>query len=139
VGDFEQVLARLRGIALPCVPPMGIGEFHILYASEREVVVWYSPAREGHRPGEVAIPTTRLASAWRALTAGTVLDEQMLVSLGGGQALGRWLLAVLALLPGSRVELQPLQLTWSKRRRSRGTTIAPESHTASAPVPLPRR
>jgi hypothetical protein len=112
VREFEQVLAWLRALAWPCAPPIGVGEFVILYASSLEVVVWYSPAREGHRAGEVAIPCARLAAAWESLVAGEGLDEAALTALGGGPALGRWLLALLALLPGSHVQAEPLVLSW---------------------------
>jgi hypothetical protein len=122
VHDFDRVLEWLRALAWPCAPPIGVGEFEILYASAAEIVVWYSPAREGHRPGEVAIPCARLAVAWEALRAGSVLDEPALVELGGNPAIGRWLLALLALLPGMRVLPDPLALSWT----------AP---TASEPVP----
>src|SRR5215472_2097530 len=96
----DGLLARLRTLAAPCEPPIGVGAFDVLYASAREVVVWYSPARAEHHAGEVAIPTARLAAAWAALTAGGALDEAELERLGGGAAGGRWLLAILAQLPG---------------------------------------
>jgi hypothetical protein len=108
--DFERVLAWLREVAYPCAPPIGVGEFEVLYASGVEVVVWYSPAREGHRAGEVAIPCRRLAAAWEALCAGHTLDEAALTALGEGVGGGRWLLALLALLPGAQVEAEPLRL-----------------------------
>jgi hypothetical protein len=111
--EFEQVLAWLRGLAWPCAPPIGVGEFEVLYASDAEVVVWYSPAREGHRTGEVAIPCARLVAAWRRLTAGDTLDAAALDDLGAGPAGGRWLLALLAQLPGARVQPEPLALAWA--------------------------
>ena len=109
--EFEQVLAWLRALAWSCAPPIGVGEFDILYANAVEVVVWYSPARDGHRPGEVIIPCARLEAAWNALREGRPLDEARLCELGGHAAMGRWLLAILALLPGTRVEASPLALT----------------------------
>ena len=131
--DFEQVLAWLRAVAVPCAPPIGVGAFDILYASAAEVVVWYTPARDGHRHGEVTIPAPRLAAAWEALAAGAVLDEGALTALGGSVALGRWLLAILALLPGARVQEDPLTLAWAPRRR-RAPIAAPRQR-----VPTTRR
>jgi hypothetical protein len=95
--DFGEVLAWLRARPHPCAPPIGVGEFDVLYASAREVVVWYTPARDGHRTGEVAIPCARLAAAWEALQAGTPLDEPALARLGAGIG----------------VQSAPLALTWS--------------------------
>lgn len=112
-GGFEAVLRFLRGLALPCFPPVGVGTFDMLYVSEREIVVWYSPAREEHREGEVCIPCARLASAWAALTAGEPLDEAALEQYGEGAAGGRWLLALLAQLPGVRIVPDPFSLVWS--------------------------
>ena len=127
VREFEQVLAWLRALAWPCAPPIGVGEFVILYASPLEVVVWYSPAREGHRAGEVAIPCARLAAAWEALVAGEGLDEAALTALGGGPALGRWLLALLALLPGSHVQAEPLVLSWQPETEPVPVEAAPSA------------
>ncbi len=110
---LEDVLRDLRRCAESCEPPVGVGAFDVLYASAREVVVWYSPARPEHRPGEVAIPTAWLAAAWRALLRGEALDETALERLGESVAGGRWLLAVLAQLPGVRVREEPLALEWS--------------------------
>jgi hypothetical protein len=110
--DFTGVLAHLRGLAAECEPPIGVGSFLVLYASAAEVVVWYSPARETHREGEVSIPSARLAAAWSALTTGATLDEPALERLGEGPAGGRWLLALLALLPGVVVRDDPLTLAW---------------------------
>jgi hypothetical protein len=109
---LEAALRSLRAIALPCEPPVGVGSFDVLYAGAREVVVWYSPARPEHRAGEVAIPTARLAAAWGALVSGEALDEVALERLGNGTAGGRWLLALLAQLPGVRVRAEPLALEW---------------------------
>ena len=110
--DFAGVLAHLRGLAAECEPPIGVGSFLVLYASAAEVVVWYSPARETHREGEVSIPCARLAAAWSALTTGATLDEPALERLGDGPAGGRWLLALLAQLPGTSVRDDPLALAW---------------------------
>jgi hypothetical protein len=111
--DFEDVLRYLRGLGAPCEPPIGVGTFLLLYASDHEVVVWYSPAREAHREGEVAIPCSRLAAAWQALTAGETLDEVALERIGGSPAYGRWLLGLLAQIPGVTVRVDPLALLWS--------------------------
>lgn len=110
--DFAGVLAHLRGLAAACEPPIGVGSFLVLYASAVEVVVWYSPARETHREGEVSIPCARLAAAWSTLTTGATLDEPALERLGEGPAGGRWLLALLAQLPGASVRDDPLTLAW---------------------------
>src|SRR5690348_14261906 len=110
--DFAGVLAHLRGLTAECEPPIGLGSFLVLYASAAEVVVWYSPARETHREGEVSIPCARLAAAWSALTSGVVLDEPALERLGEGAGGGRWLLALLAQLPGASVRDDPLTLAW---------------------------
>lgn len=111
--DLEGVLRYLRAIASTCEPPVGVGSFDVLYASAREVVVWYSPAREEHHEGEVTIPTIWLATAWTSLVAGTLLDEDSLCRIGMGLAGGRWLLALLAQLPGVQVREEPLVLEWA--------------------------
>ena len=148
VEDLSGLLRYLRGLALPCEPPVGVGSFLLLYASEREVVVWYSPAREQHHEGEVTIPYHRLAAAWEALVAGQTLDEFALDTLGEGPAGGRWLLALLAQVPGVRVQAQPLALAWfsdvpaespaapaksgGSRRGRRRTTAPAKARTAGA-------
>ena len=124
-AGFESVLRALRRLPSPCEPPVGVGSFDLLYANEREVVVWYSPAREGHLPGEVAIPCARLATAWVALTAGEAMDEEALVAYGGGLGGGRWLLALLAQLPGMRLREEPLALLWDP------------GYVEPVPVPVP--
>lgn len=111
--DFDGVLRYLRGLGAPCEPPIGVGSFLLLYASAHEVVVWYSPARETHREGEVTIPCARLAAAWKALTAGETLDEAALEHIGGAASTGRWLLGLLAQIPGVAVRIDPLTLIWS--------------------------
>lgn len=111
--DLGFILRHLRGLALPCFPPVGVGSFDVLYASEREIVVWYSPAREEHREGEVCIPCVRLAAAWSVLIAGEPLDEAALARCGEGIAGGRWLLALLAQLPGVQIQPNPLAILWS--------------------------
>ncbi|HLY32055.1 MAG TPA: hypothetical protein VKQ36_13575, partial [Ktedonobacterales bacterium] len=89
----------LRTHVGPCEPPVGVGAFDILYASAREVVVWYSPSREGQQAREVAIPCEPLRAAWEALLTGEPLSEGILCELAGGVAGGRWLLVTLAQLP----------------------------------------
>jgi len=117
-NDFEGVLRFLRSLGTPCEPPVGVGTFDVLYASSKEVVVWYSPAREEHSPGEVSIPCSRLVTAWAALTAGEPLDEQTLARIGAGVAGGRWLLAVLAQVPGVHLCDEPVALTWQPAEMS---------------------
>lgn len=124
--DFEGVLRYLRGLGAPCEPPIGVGSFLLLYASDHEVVVWYSPAREAHREGEVTIPCSRLAAAWKALTEGETLDEAALERIGGNAIYGRWLLGLLAQIPGVSVRVDPLTLLWSP----------PEQEADEAPAPL---
>ena len=110
---MEEVLACLRQVAWPCAPPMGVGEFELLYVNAAEVVVWYTPAREGQRTGEVAIPCARIAAAWQRLRAGASLDEANMSEVCGGLGMGRWVLALLALVPGMSVRQEPLSLSWS--------------------------
>jgi hypothetical protein len=126
--DFMGVLAHLRGLAVECEPPIGVGSFLVLYASAAEVVVWYSPARETHRAGEVSIPCARLVAAWSALTSGAVLDEPALERLGEGPAGGRWLLALLAQLPGAVVRDDPLTLAWQSSIIPAPVTAVPTAH-----------
>ena len=109
-AEFERVLAQLRSLAAPCDPPVGVGQFLVLYANDEETVVWYLPAREQHQQGEVVIPTTRLRKAWEALQAGTVLDGPALESLGEGPAGGTWLLALLAQITHVQVQQEPLRV-----------------------------
>ena len=113
-AEIEEILRCLRALDGACEPPIGVGAFDVLYASAIEVVVWYSPARPEHRPGEVSIPTTWLATAWAALIGGARLEEATLEELGQGVAGGRWLLAVLAQLPGVVTRIEPLALEWSE-------------------------
>lgn len=109
--SFDAVLRHLRALAAPCEPPVGVGSFLLLYASEREVVVWYCPVREEHVEGEVAIPCAPLMTAWTALETGEKLDEPALAQIGGNLATGRWLLALLAQLPGIHaLEGEPVTL-----------------------------
>lgn len=132
--DFDGVLRYLRGLGAPCEPPIGVGSFLLLYASAHEVVVWYSPAREAHREGEVTIPCSRLAAAWKALTAGETLDEAALEHIGGAASTGRWLLGLLAQIPGVAVRIDPLALLWSPPE-SESEPDVPEA-PGEAPAPL---
>jgi hypothetical protein len=137
-AGFESVLRTLRRLPSPCEPPVGVGSFDLLYANEREVVVWYSPAREGHLPGEVAISCARLAAAWAALTAGEAMDEDALVAYGGGLGGGRWLLALLAQLPGVRLREEPLALLWDPEYVE-PVPVPPSGEPAVASAPRLRR
>lgn len=110
--EFESVLRYLRTLAESCAPPMGAGGFDVLYANAREVVVWYSPAREDKIAGEVSIPAEVLAAAWQCLCAGILLDEAALAALGLGPAGIHWVIALLAQIPGIQVRLEPLALAW---------------------------
>jgi hypothetical protein len=132
--DVEDVLRALRMLDRTCEPPIGIGAFEVLYASAVEVVVWYSPARPEHRSGEVAIPTAWLSAAWAALVGGAQLEEPSLEEMGQGLAGGRWLLAVLAQIPGVVTRAEPLALEWSappvataRRPRARRVSRTPRS------------
>ncbi len=97
---FTALLGALRALTGPCAPPVGAGAFDILYASEREVVVWYEPARDGVEQREVAIPCVLLRAAWALTLRGAPVDEAALRALAPGAAGGRWLLALLAQVPG---------------------------------------
>src|SRR5262245_1118238 len=125
--DVDELLRALRLLEQTCEPPIGVGAFDVLYASAVEVVVWYSPARPEHRSGEVTLPTAWLAAAWAALVGGARLEETALEEFGQGVAGGRWLLALLAQIPGVVTRIEPLALEWStppneRRRNSRRTT-----------------
>jgi hypothetical protein len=141
IEDFNGVLRHLRGLGARCEPPIGVGSFLLLYASEREVVVWYSPAREQHREGEVAIPCAYIANAWHALQAGEILDETALESYGAGPAGGRWLLALLAQIPGVGVRADPLALAWEpdEAEDDPGAAVAEPAHAATRPKAAKRR
>lgn len=97
---FAALLRALRTLPGPCAPPVGAGAFDILYASEREVVVWYAPARDGVEQREVAIPSGLVRAAWALALRGAPVDEAALRALASGAAGGRWLLALLAQVPG---------------------------------------
>ena len=122
--EFESILCYLRTLAESCAPPMGAGGFDVLYASAREVVVWYSPARDGQMAREIAIPAEVLAAAWQSLCAGALLDEAALFALGLGSAGAHWVIALLAQIPGVQVRQEPLALAWTLLAASSTTTLA---------------
>lgn len=128
--EFESILRYLRTLAEPCAPPMGAGGFDVLYASAREVVVWYSPARDGQMAREIAIPAEVLAAAWQSLCAGALLDEATLFALGLGSAGAQWVIALLAQIPGVQVRQEPLALAWALlAASSTPPTSQPVEHT----------
>src|SRR6185312_17547339 len=116
-AEFESVLRYLRTLAESCAPPTGAGGFDVLYASPLEVVVWYTPARDGQAAREIAIPAELLSTAWGMLCAGGLLDEATLDAALAGYGLGpagiQWVLALLAQVPGVQVRQEPLALAWS--------------------------
>jgi len=120
----ESVLAYLRGLADPCSPPLGAGSFLLLYASQIEVVVWFEPAHDQRRPGEVLIPSAMLASAWEQLHASRELDLPALGRIAGGMAGAHWLLALLYLLPGVRFSSEPPAVFWAPQGESAVTALA---------------
>jgi hypothetical protein len=113
----ENVLSYLRSLADPCKPPLGAGAFSLLYASPLEIVVWFDPAHELQRtPGEVLIPSAKLASAWSDLVSGKTLDLVALGQIAGGTSGAYWLLALLALLPQVVFTGDPPTLSWTLDR-----------------------
>lgn len=100
---FAELLGSLRVVPGPCAPPVGEGAFDILYASAREIVVWYIPAKDGVEQREVAIPARLARVAWETLRRGEPVDEAALRELAAGAAGGRWLLALFAQLPAVEV------------------------------------
>lgn len=131
---FADVLRFLRGMPGPCAPPVGVGDFDVLYASPREVVVWYAPAREGQSAREVAIPCQPLEAAWGALRDSQTLDEPTLCQFAGGVAGGRWLLVILAQLPQAQAHVTDdgaLTLVW-------GPEHPDAQQEELAPIPVSR-
>lgn len=100
---FAALLAALRALPGPCAPPIGEGAFDILYASAREIVVWFVSAKDGAAQREVAIPARLARDAWALIRQGSPVDEAMLRAIAAGAAGGRWLLALFAQLPGVEV------------------------------------
>lgn len=111
-AKFEEVARRLRALATTCEPPVGVGSFDVLYVNERELVVWYSPARDHQQPGEVAIACSAVRAAWAALVERGALDEAGLLAAGQTNRTARWLLAILAQLPGVSFVAEPPTLRW---------------------------
>jgi hypothetical protein len=100
---FAGLLRALRALPGPCAPPVGAGAFDILFACEREVVVWYAPARDGREDTvqrEVSIPGGLVRAAWALTLRGEPVDEAALRALAASAGRGRWLLALLAQVPG---------------------------------------
>jgi hypothetical protein len=104
---FTALLRSLRALPGPCAPPVGEGAFDILYASAREIVVWFVPAKDGVEQKEVAIPARLARVAWDVLLRGEPVDEAALRAIAAGAAGGRWLLALFAQLPSIEVRNAP--------------------------------
>ena len=133
---FDDILRYLRGLPGPCVPPIGAGAFDVLYASPREVVVWYAPAREGQAAREVAIPCAPLDAAWGALRDGRAVAEATLCEFAGGAAGGRWLLVILAQLPQAQVRADAdgaYTLAWAPTHAADTTEDANQDEAPNAP------
>jgi hypothetical protein len=96
---FAALLRMLRALPGPCAPPVGEGAFDILYASAREIVVWFVSAKDGVEQKEVAIPARLAQRAWEIMRRGEPVDEARLRAIAAGAAGGRWLLALFAQLP----------------------------------------
>jgi hypothetical protein len=120
----ESVLAYLRGLADPCSPPLGSGSFLLLYASRSEVVVWFEPAHDQRRPGEVLIPSAILANAWEQLYVSRKLDLPALGRIAGGTSGAHWLLALLSLLPGVSFSREPPAVFCAPEGESTVTALA---------------
>ncbi|HET9110402.1 MAG TPA: hypothetical protein VFN78_06240 [Ktedonobacterales bacterium] len=93
------LLRSLRAIPGPCAPPIGEGAFDILYASAREIVVWFVSAKDGVSQKEVAIPTRLARDAWEVIRRGEPVDAAALRAIAAGASGGSWLLALFAQLP----------------------------------------
>ena len=117
-AEFEDVARRLRAIATTCEPPVGAGSFDVLYMNARELVVWYSPSRDHHQPGEVAIARSAVCAAWSALVERGALDEATLLAIGQTNWTARWLLAILAQIPGVSFIEEPLSLRWRPQQEA---------------------
>lgn len=139
-AEFEEVARRLRAIARTCEPPVGVGSFDVLYVNERELVVWYSPARDHQKPDEVAISCSAVRAAWSALVERGALDEAALLAIGQSQRTARWLLAILAQLPGVSFVEEPLALRWRPLEESLAVAAdEPFEEAAAAPVKRARK
>ena len=97
------LLRSLRAIPGPCAPPIGEGAFDILYASAREIVVWFVSAKDGVEQKEVAIPTRLAREAWEVIQRGEPVDAAALRAIAAGASGGSWLLALFAQLPSVEV------------------------------------
>ncbi|HZC04490.1 MAG TPA: hypothetical protein VE338_02535 [Ktedonobacterales bacterium] len=102
-ASFAALLRSLRVVPGPCAPPIGEGAFDILYASAREIVVWFISAKDGAPQKEVAIPTRLAREAWEVIRRGEPVDAAMLRAIADGAAGGSWLLALFAQLPSIEV------------------------------------
>ena len=105
---FAALLASLRALPGPCAPPIGEGAFDILYASAREIVVWFVSAKDGAAQKEVAIPARLAREAWALIRRGEPVSEATRRAIAAGAAGGRWLLALFAQLPSVEVRAADL-------------------------------
>lgn len=104
---FGALLRSLRAVPGPCAPPIGEGAFDILYASAREIVVWFVSAKDGVEQREVAIPARLARLAWEVIRRGEPVDEATLRTVAAGAYGGRWLLALFAQLPSVETRSDP--------------------------------
>jgi hypothetical protein len=102
-AHFLALLRDLRAIPGPCAPPIGEGQFDILFASKREIVVWFVSAKDGVEQKEVAIPARMAREAWELLRRGNPVDEVALRAVSPGAGGARWLLALFAQLASVEV------------------------------------
>lgn len=102
-APLAALLSSLRALPGPCAPPIGEGAFDILYASAREIVVWFISAKDGVAQKEVAIPTRLAGEAWALLRRGDPVDEAALRAITSGASGASWLLALFAQLPSVEV------------------------------------
>ncbi len=83
----------------------------------------------------MTIPCARLAAAWKALIAGETLDEAALEHIGGAASTGRWLLGLLAQIPGVSVRIDPVALLWSPPEPDEPEPEPEPSVRVEAPTP----
>lgn len=102
-ATLAAMLRSLRAVPGPCAPPIGEGVFDILYASAREIVVWFASAKDGVGQKEVAIPTRLAREAWEIILRGEPVDAAALRAIAAGASGGSWLLALFAQLPSIEV------------------------------------
>lgn len=122
LAAFEALLRSLRALDGPCAPPVGAGSFDILYASAREIVVWFSPAKDGVAQREVAIPAALARVAWALVRRGEPVTDAALRALAPGAAGGSWLLALLAQAPGVSA-----RVTSAGASDTSGETVPPDT------------